>query len=191
MYGQPPGYEEKGPRRGGEVRLSGIRDGYRGTSDVVAAMRELAIGAAPDEEVNRLARRIIDACESHDSACEVRSIHEFIRAGGGGGFRYNKLQIGRDLQRLQTPRETLFDAPTRAGECASLSVAEAALLMSVGYKPRFVTVGTDPANPSFFEHVFVRVYVPGAGWVAADPSFARPLGWEDPRGVSGEEWDVA
>lgn len=170
------------------VTIQGIPDGYDGTSAVIAEMRRLALGAYRDERINRLARAVTIGCQRRDYLCEAARALAWMQET----FRYTRLPWNpAGLQRLQTPSETLFDAPVRTGECASLSTALAAILMSLGHEVAFRTAGTDPAQPKFFEHVWVVVDIPGRGRVSADPSYEGELGWEHPAGVVREDWPIS
>jgi transglutaminase-like putative cysteine protease len=169
------------------VTVREIPDGYDGTAAIVAEMRRLALGAYPDERINRLAREITSAVPDRDFAGELDASLEWMQET----FRYTRLPWHPSgLQRLQTPAETLLESPVRTGECASLATALAALLMSLGFEVRFRTAGTDALDPRFFEHVYVVANVPGEGWIAADPSYPYPLGWEHEAIVSTEDWPL-
>lgn len=186
MYGQPPGYGGGG---GGPLaNVSPMPDGFAGTAAVVAKMREFAVNAYRDERVNRLARQITSAVPSRDFRGEADALLGWMQAN----FRYTRLPWNPRvaLQRLQTPAETLFDAPVRSGECASLTAALAALAMSLGHEVMFQTAGTNPGDPNFAEHVYLMVNIPGQGWVAADPSYANPLGWVHPDVAHTQDWPL-
>jgi transglutaminase-like putative cysteine protease len=194
-YGSPttsyPTPEERNPRRGAArdaaVSIRRIPDGYDGTAAIVAEMRRLALGAFRDERINRLARAITGSVAARDFLGEVDALLEWMQET----FRYTRLPWHPSgLQRLQTPGETLFEAPSRTGECASLATALAALLMSLGFEVMFRTAGTDALDPRFFEHVYVMVNVPGHGWLAADASYPHPLGWEHEAIVTTEDWTL-
>jgi transglutaminase-like putative cysteine protease len=186
-----PTPEERNPRRAAatepQVEVREIPDGYDGTAAIVAEMRRLALDAYRDERINRLARGITADVGARDFAGELDAALEWMQET----FRYTRLPWHPwGLQRLQTPAETLFDAPVRTGECASLSTALAALLMSLGFEVLFRTAGTDPLDPRFFDHVYVLVNVPGEGWIAADPSYPYPLGWEHEAVVASQDWPL-
>jgi hypothetical protein len=199
MYGQPnvryPTPEERSGKptlpatgiSGTPVAIKGIPDGIQGTEAIVKEMGRLAKLAYSDERVNRLARMITASCPSHDHVCEVVNVFGWFQQT----FRYTRLPWHPDgLQRLQTPSETLFDAPLRNGECASLSAALAAVLMSLGFEVKYRTAGTRAADPTFFEHIYVVAVVPGVGEVALDPSYSEPLGWEHPQAVVKRDWPI-
>jgi len=164
-----------------------IPDGYAGTAAIISEMRRLALDAFRAERVNRLARAITARIEDRDHLGELEALLSWMQVT----FRYTRLPWHpAGLQRLQTPAETLFDAPVRTGECASLSTALAALLLSLGFEVMFRTAGTDPLDPRYFEHVYLLVNVPGEGWIAADPSYPHPLRWEHESVVTTEDWPL-
>lgn len=199
MYGNPPGYPSPEQRRGEKlpppgllmgvgstpVDLSRIPDGILGTESTIDKMKRLAREAYKDERINRLARMLIANCPPRDYSCEANSIFEWMQSS----FRWNRLPFHPQeaLQRLQTPSETLFDAPSRSGECASLSCALAALLMSVGFRVAYVTAGANAGDPNDFEHVYVSALVNDT-FVALDPSYDNPAGWEHPAAKVKRAW---
>lgn len=155
------------------TQLGEVAPGFAGTSDIIADMKKEALSAYPDERINVLARQITMGCPPHDAACEAATVLRWFQEN----FRYTRLPFHpKGFQRLQTPSYTLFDSPVRTGECASLSTAMAAILMSLGFEVQFETAGQDPADPLTFEHVFVSVLIPDYGWAAADPSYQLALG---------------
>jgi len=169
------------------VRLSGIPDGYAGTKAILDDMRRLAVEALSDERVHQLARQITFPCPARDFRCEAATLLRWLHRT----FRYTRLPWHPSgLQRVQAPAYTLFEAPTRTGECASLSTALAALLMASGFACAFRTGGTDPRDHRFFEHVWVLCEVPDVGWIAADPSYEHGLGWEHPATCVRQDWVI-
>lgn len=190
-HAQPPRYPTPEERRGKSEQLSSLAyfknvpDGYPGTAQIIDDMKRLVLEAYKDERLNQLARQITMGCPPHDHACEATTVLEWFQTS----FRYTKLPFHpKGFQRLQTPSYTLFDAPVRSGECASLSTAMAAILMSLGFEVAFRTAGQDVNNPLDFEHVYVVVNVPSVGWVPADPSYQNQMGWEHPAALVRKDW---
>lgn len=191
-YVQPPGYHYDAQQllvasaANVPVTVKEIPDGFPGTQVIVDEMRRYALEAFRDERVNVLARQVTMSCPRHDDLCEVETILRWFQ----DEYRYTRLPFNpRGFQRLNTPSYTLFDSPVKTGECASLSTAMAAMLMSIGFEVMFVTAGKDERDPLDFEHVYVMVNV-GGDWLAADPSYEGGLGWVHPNTQVTMEWPL-
>jgi hypothetical protein len=183
----PPGYYDR-TRALGDLRVEThtreIPNGYAGTAAIIAEMKRVTLGALFDERVNQLARSIVADVGVRDHFAEAASCLAYMQAN----FRWNRLPEHPDgLQRLQTPIYTLFEASTRNGECASLSCALAALLMSLGHKVAFRTVSSrDDENA--YEHVLVFDLTTQQ---ALDPSYDFEPGQEHPATVKKEDWPLS
>ena len=163
------------------VAFTILPDGYAGTVLVVAQMRRFAIDGLRDERIHQLARTLTAGLPSRDGRSEAEAILRHLQPGGTGGFRYVHLPWDREgwgFQRVQHPSYTLFASPTRSGECASLTVAYAALARALGHEVRFRTAGRDARSPYDLGHVYALDDLAAGGpWTAADPSYDYPLGW--------------
>jgi len=84
---------------------------------------------------------------------------------------------------VQNPWYTLRD---RAGDCDDMSVLMAALASAIGAKYRFVTFKANELRDDW-SHVLVEILVPSKGWVAADLSVNRKLGFR-PMGYPEKNW---
>lgn len=167
------------------VDITEIPNGLAGTEAIISKMAECALSAYSDERVNQLARQVTIRCPSHDHLCEARTIAAWFHSN----FRYTLLPIAKGgLQRLHTAGYTLFDAPARTGECASLSVAMAAMAMSLGIRTGFRTAGPDILSPDTFIHVYVVFDIPGYGIAVADPSYYAELDREHEDAVVKRDW---
>lgn len=191
-YGDPssiPGYQLPGERPGEQptrVQISGIPDGYAGTRAVLDVMAGLVNGSFSDERIAQIARHATMNCPARDDVCEARACLDFIRSR----FRYTRLPSfnGMGLQRLQTPAYTLLDpAAASTGECASLSVALAALMKSLGIETGFRVCGRDANQPLEYEHVYCVIRTPD-GVVPLDPSYNLPIGGEHPAIQTREDY---
>lgn len=168
------------------TRLIEIPSGFAGTAVICSYMARFAREALKDERVNRLARELTAGLPDRNGRAECQALLSYMQTT----FRRTRLPWHRaGWQRLQTVPETLFDAPVRTGECASLVTAFAALAMSVGNEARFRTVGQDTNAPYDHEHVLALVYVGGL-WLTADPSYDEPLGSTDSRIAVWADWPV-
>lgn len=143
-----------------------LAGGDAGVAQTVAVMRQLVDDGVKDPVVNRYAVEVLRGCPQYNQPAEVRCIFEHLLQN----FRYVQHPIGPfgDKQRLMPIREILA---LRAGDCPIFSELLAALLGTVGYETRFVTVAADPAAPMQFNHIYVEALVNG-NWVALDA--ARP-----------------
>ena len=185
MYERPPGYgtnarAEIAAHVAGlstpPVTVEHIANGYPGTMEIVERMKAAAADAVRDEGVNQLARRLTIGLPARDHFGEAARLLRYMQ----DNFRWTRLPnhpLG--MQRLQTPRYTLFDAPAKTGECASLSTALAALLMALGHEVGFRVAGTTN-DPDFFEHVYLIDYSIANEPVALDPSYDLAAGVEHP-----------
>jgi transglutaminase-like putative cysteine protease len=172
----------------GPSQLKEVPYGFQGTAQIVAEMTRLALDAYGDERINILARQITMGCPGHDKLCEADTIFRWFQ----DTFRYTFLPFHpKGFQRLQTPSYTLFESPVRTGECASLSTALAAVLMSIGLEVQFETAGSDANDPLGFEHVYMSIKIPDKGWVVADPSYKGPLGWLHPSAKVTRSWPLS
>lgn len=165
-----------------------IPDGLPGTTRIIADMRTLVLAAYKDERINQLARHITIDCVGHDYLCEAKTALSWMQEH----FRYTRLPwhpLG--FQRVQTPSYTLFDAPVKTGECASLTTALAAILMSLGFEVQFRSAGSDASDPDNYEHVYGIVSVPLHGWLAFEPSYPLALGQEHDKVAVRRDWAIA
>lgn len=167
--------------------MPGLPGGYAFTALVVQQMRTFARAALHDERVHQLARQITVGVGAHDKSGAARAILAWVLEN----IRYTPLPWSPDgFQRVQEAPYTLF--VTQSGECASLSVACAALCMAMGIEVRFRSAGRDPENPRDFEHVLVAVNLGGERWFSADPSsvagHAGDLGWTPPDARVFQDW---
>lgn len=168
------------------VTISSLPDGILGTATVIAQMNKLVLDAYNDERVNQLARQITASCPRHDAVSEASTLLSWMQST----FRYTRLPYHPNgLQRVQTASYTLFDAPTRDGECASLCVALGAMLMSLGHQIAWRTGGSDASDPEGFEHVWIAAVL-GSDLVALDPSYEGVIGWQHPDTAVTRDWTV-
>ncbi len=168
------------------VMIRTVPDGILGTATILAEMSALALDAYRDERVNQLARQVTISCPRHDTQAEAAAVLDWFQRT----FRYTSLpHHPAGLQRLQTPSYTLFDAPSKTGECASLCTAMAAMLMSLGHQVAWRTGGTNPSDHEDFEHVWCIDMIDGSA-VDMDPSYEGGLGWRHPAAAVMRDWPI-
>ena len=165
------------PRRVARVDSEEVPSGYALTLATIKSMRRFARDAYKDERISQLARVVTQGVAPRDRRGEAAAILAWMQET----FRYTALPWHpKGLARVADAAWTLLDAPSKTGECASLTVAFAALAMSLGMPARFRVVGKDENQPYDFGHALAVVDVGSANapdWVAADPSYQHPLGW--------------
>lgn len=170
----------------GDVRVTEMPLGYSGTGLVVALIRAFVRGGLASARVRDLAHAIVDAAgiDVRDHAAVAAVLLRWLQQN----VRYIPLPVddrGEVMQRIATAEWTLFVG--REGECASLTVAYVAMARALGLDLMLRTVGSDPAFPRGFEHVYAMVRTPH-GWLAADPSYPLELGQDPSGGRVHQDW---
>jgi len=84
---------------------------------------------------------------------------------------------------VQSPWRTLKDG---VGDCDDASILIAAVMGATGAKYRFVTFKASPTRDEW-SHVLTEILVPNKGWIAADLSVNRELGFR-PMGYPEKDW---
>lgn len=160
-----------------------ISEGDAGTFETVQQMCRLINEGSKDPEVNRLAIRIVRSANvsEFDFAGERRAIFSWFRKN----IRFLRDVEGKEV--LRSARETLAAG---MGDCDCQTIAQLALLKSIGQRTRIVTVATQPQAPDQFSHVFPEVRDERGRWIASDTarkksrygvlprSWFRRYGWD-------------
>lgn len=74
-------------------------------------------------------------------------------------------------------------------DCDSVCVLLSAMLQNIGLETQFVTIKADPTRKDEYSHVYLRVKIPGKGWIACDPIMPRhEFGWEAPTHFGKRYW---
>lgn len=84
---------------------------------------------------------------------------------------------------VQNPWWTLYYG---AGDCDDASILIAAVMGATGAKYKFVTFKANELRDDW-SHVIAEIFVPNRGWVAADLSVKRELGFR-PLGYPEKDW---
>jgi Transglutaminase-like superfamily len=158
--------------------------GTDGTAQTVDVMRQLVDQAITNQQFVRFAIDIVRNVAAHDELAEVQQVYSWVLAN----IRFTKDPVAKEV--LRPPAEML---KLRAGDCDDISTLMAALLLSLGYPARLVTIAADPSAPTEFSHVYVEAEVsPGSGqWLALDA--ARPgaqFGVEPPDYYRKRVWSL-
>lgn len=130
-------------------------------------MRRGAIDGHIDIKVRHLAENILSSAgvASKDYRGEVEAIQAWVREN----IRYT-----RDPYFVETLISPAALIDSRQGDCDDHSMLVASLLLSVGFKPRFVAIGYTPGT---FEHVLTEVRL-GTKWVTVETTEPVAVGWQ-------------
>ncbi len=144
--------------------LSMIPEGAAGIQATLKAMSGIVKMYKKNMSVRNQALTLIRGCQQKDFACEVRSLHAFVR----DYVRYaNDIT---DVETVQTPDITLQN---RAGDCDDKSTLLASLLESIGHPTRFVAIGFEPG---IYSHVYVETLI-GQNWIPLETTEPVEAGW--------------
>lgn len=160
------------------VPLAGGDDGPRQT---ISMLRTLVDDAWKDPFVNRTAIEIIRnaGIAPFDSWGQIRAIYDYARS-----FYFVNDPITKEA--LRPTRELL---ELKAGDCDDINGnVLPALLGTIGFESRLVTVACDPQQPDYFSHVYCEVFQenewypldaarPGAVMGVAPSFFYRRMWW--------------
>lgn len=148
-----------------------LAEGDRGTAETMKLAAKLVDAGLKDPRIRRAATEMLRPVAAYDETAEVAKIfHDVLTPGSPWYVRYTKHMIGK--QTFQAAADVLT---TGAGDCLAVNaILFPALLGSVGYATRAVTIKADPLEPDEFSHVYLEVEVPAqsGNWIALDA--ARP-----------------
>ena len=150
--------------------LRGIPDGIGGVRATLAAMRQAAIQASVTLEIRSLAESIVENVPPKDFKGELEAIQDWVRTN----IRYTRDPLYAETLKLP---HALLEA--RQGDCDDQATLVAALSLSIGFKPRFVAIGTEQYGS--FDHVYTEVKL-GTQWVSVETTEPVSVGWR-PDGV--------
>ena len=141
-----------------------LMSGDAGTEQTINVLRGLVDDAWKDPYVNRAAIEIIrnSGVQPYDSWGQIRAIYNFAHS-----FYFVNDPVSKET--LRPTRELL---KLMAGDCDDINGnVIPALLGSIGYETRWVTIAADSQMPENFSHIYAEVYNDGA-WYPLDA--ARP-----------------
>ena len=119
----------------------------------------------PSREIDRFARRFVNTAGPTDTLQMLADMTTAIRRE----FTY----VPRAEMGTQTPHETL---ERRKGTCRDYAMLMIEAVRALGFAARFVSgyvysgQGSDHRVGGGNTHAWVRVYLPGSGWVEFDPT---------------------
>lgn len=141
-----------------------LAGGDEGTAQTIALLRSLVDDAWKDPFVNRTAIEIIRnaGVMPFDQWGQIRALYDYARS-----FYFVNDPITKEAVR---PTRELLEL--KAGDCDDINAnVLPALLGTIGFETRLVTVASDPNVPDYFSHVYCEVFVDGE-WYPLDA--ARP-----------------
>jgi transglutaminase-like putative cysteine protease len=159
-----------------------LLEGDAGTAQTIELIRQLVDDALRDAVINRLAIDIVRSVPAFNERDEVHAVYDWVHRN----IRFTKDPTGKEV--LRPARDIL---ELRAGDCDDINaVLLPALLGSVGYLTRIVTIAASPATPEQFSHVYCEALVGGA-WIPLDA--ARPgavFGLAPPSAFRKRAWSL-
>lgn len=162
-----------------------LLSGDDGTEQTIFALRSLIDDAWKDPVINRTALEILRqaGAPQYDSLAQVRAIYNWVL----GNFYFINNPVMKQAIR---PTRDLLDM--HAGSCADMNAnLLPALLGTIGYETRLVTIAADPRDPTQFSHVYAEVLLDGQ-WIPVDA--ARPgtqFGSAPPTWYRREWWSLS
>jgi Transglutaminase-like superfamily len=156
--------------------------GDAGPSQTISMLRVLVDDAWKDSFVNRTAIDIVRnaGVQPYDSWGQIRAIYNWVK----GNFYFVNDPVMKEA--LRPTRELL---QLMAGDCDDINAnVLPALLGTIGYETRLVTIAADENAPDTFSHVYAEVFQdgqwipldaarPGAVFGVAPPYFFRRAWW--------------
>jgi hypothetical protein len=142
-----------------------LLDGDPGTEQTIDAIRGLLSEAWKDSCVNRTAIDILRAsgAQQYDSLAQLQALYAWVLA---------KMYFVNDPVTKEALRPARDLLALGAGDCDDINaILLPALVGSVGFEPRLVTIAADADHPESFSHIYAEAKLNDA-WVAIDA--ARP-----------------
>lgn len=144
--------------------LSNLDDGFRGTMQTIATMRQLVTRYRVNPAIRQAAVSVLFLTPEREGFSRPVALYEWVR----DHVRYVPDVL--DVETITTPDKVLH---TLVGDCDDQALLLATLYESVGYPTRFVVTGYTYAD--HFEHVFLQVCVDGE-WLDVDPTEREGFG---------------
>jgi hypothetical protein len=155
--------------------------GDAGTEQTIWKLRGLIDDAWKDSYVNRTAIDIVRnaGVQPYDTWGQIRAIYNWIL----GSFYFVNDPVTKEAIRPTTELLELM-----AGDCDDINAnLLPALLGTIGYETRFVTIAADPQHPDNFSHIYVEVFQDGA-WYPLDAAHPGARFGTAPQSFFKREW---
>jgi transglutaminase-like putative cysteine protease len=151
------------------------------TDRTIAEMHKLVLAAKTDPKFREMA---LFLTRDSDHRRDWKNYHaELQNAFSRLRQLYTYRRDPYQVEWIQNPWRTLKDG---VGDCDDASILIAAVMSATGAKYRFVTFKASPSRDDW-SHVLTEIFVPNKGWVAADLSVLRELGFR-PMGYPEKNW---
>lgn len=175
----------------GPLYAAPLLGGDEGTSQTISMLRNLVDDAWKDPVVNRTAIEIIRGAgvQPYDAWGQIRAIYNWVRAN----FYFVNDPVSKEAVRPTRDLLEMF-----AGDCDDINGnVLPALLGTIGYETRLVTIAADENYPEQFSHVYAEVFLngkwypldaarPGAVFGMAPQYFFRRAWWSLTDGSQGD-----
>jgi len=133
--------------------------GDAGTAQTVGLIRLAVDRAVANPEVRETAARILQSIPAYDDLAEARAVYEWVLEN----IRYTRDPVNREMV-----SDAAWTLRHRIGDCDDINaVLLPALLMTIGFPVRIVTIANDSMDPDSFAHVYAEVQVHGE-WIPLD-----------------------
>jgi hypothetical protein len=139
-----------------DQELRQVGNGIVGNIDTIEVMKKMAREYSRHDLVKRLATNILhyQNIPSHHYLDEARAIGEFVKKH----IRYVKDPVGTEsLQAPDMMIRMMKDVGYAMGDCDDMALLSAALLMSIGIRPRFRAIRYREGSANY-NHIYVVVY---------------------------------
>lgn len=146
-----------------------IPEGIPGIMETLKIMSRIVKDYKKSLAVRTLAVSLTSDCRQKDWACEVASLHAFVR---------DQIRYINDITDVETVHTPDIILQQRAGDCDDKSLLLASLLESIGHPTRFVAIGFEPG---VFSHVYTETKI-GNNWIPLETTEDVEAGWQpDPK----------
>ncbi len=150
--------------------------------------------AAEDSRHPWIRAAALDATgQATDQRAQLAAIHRWIR----GRVRFvEDSELSRpfsstpDADEVLVRPADLLAMPRPAGDCDDFSMLTAAMLLTLGIRPEYVTIAADPKAPHLYTHVYVVAHLADGTAVAMDTSHGSAPGWQAPAAGKYRAWKI-
>lgn len=172
------------PSKHERVNLS---NGDQGTAETISIMQKLASMGKRNDDVRKVCGDVltgkipgIQKQNPKDYKGYAKALYTFCR---------DKILYAYDPHLVEYVESADRVLKNGIADCDSVCVLLSAMLQNIGLETQFVTIKADPRRRDEYSHVYLRVKIPGFGWIAADPIMPeKQFGWEAPMVFGKRYW---